>query len=546
MNVLSDSDSSDSDTGRRFKTESTRAKEEFQVRKKPSDRRSDSKAVEYNRKRHDKDRYSPKHRRSKSPAYHRDNHRRKHHSRSRSRSREHNTTRKRQSKDRSRSRSRGKDVRNRNRDDKYSKQREERKQNTSSSSREKEKSSHHSSGSSKKSEKQQKRDTTPHKKSHSKPDDVVKKGEHKEIKSDTPNDNNKTEKYKKHKRDKEKSKCQYGGDMHANKSGSDHSSHENNKREEHRSKSIEKRTVIIESNERNGNHNNIDETQVTENLLCGPSLPPHMLQSNSKIDDNLVDKKLQSSPKHKKLFGPTLPSEFQSSSYRSPSIESNEQQSRPDSAIVDISASEDEDFFGPVPIDHEKTSEAHLELEKRALELKLAKLNEKERNLNNSMREREEWMTELPELRSVAGLGLTARQFRTKERDEIKDRSTWTDTPHEREEKSRKKCSSHDDLVRVQSKKTEKMFRDKRDAEQESAAKKHKKKHKRDESLLELHQKKLKKKSHKETAEKTERRPFSRDSDLQVNRFDEAQKKSIIKKAQLLDTRFSSGQSKFL
>lgn len=45
---------------------------------------------------------------------------------------------------------------------------------------------------------------------------------------------------------------------------------------------------------------------------------------------------------------------------------------------------------------------------------------------------------------------------------------------------------------------------------------------------------------------KKERRPFSRDVDLQVNRFDEAQKKSIIKKAQDLNCRFSRGEAKYL
>lgn len=45
---------------------------------------------------------------------------------------------------------------------------------------------------------------------------------------------------------------------------------------------------------------------------------------------------------------------------------------------------------------------------------------------------------------------------------------------------------------------------------------------------------------------KPERRPFDRDIDLQVYRFDEAQKKSIIQKAQLLNSRFSSGKSKYL
>jgi hypothetical protein len=50
----------------------------------------------------------------------------------------------------------------------------------------------------------------------------------------------------------------------------------------------------------------------------------------------------------------------------------------------------------------------------------------------------------------------------------------------------------------------------------------------------------------KKEGKSEERRPFDRNIDLQANRFDEAQKKAIFKKAQLLDDRFSSGQSKFL
>jgi hypothetical protein len=50
----------------------------------------------------------------------------------------------------------------------------------------------------------------------------------------------------------------------------------------------------------------------------------------------------------------------------------------------------------------------------------------------------------------------------------------------------------------------------------------------------------------KEEGKCEERRPFDRNIDLQARRFDEAQKKAIFKKAQLLDDRFSSGQSKFL
>lgn len=43
-----------------------------------------------------------------------------------------------------------------------------------------------------------------------------------------------------------------------------------------------------------------------------------------------------------------------------------------------------------------------------------------------------------------------------------------------------------------------------------------------------------------------ERRPFSREEDLNVNKFDEAQKSNIMKKARQLNDRFSSGKAKFL
>lgn len=43
-----------------------------------------------------------------------------------------------------------------------------------------------------------------------------------------------------------------------------------------------------------------------------------------------------------------------------------------------------------------------------------------------------------------------------------------------------------------------------------------------------------------------ERRPFSREIDLQCNKFDDAQKQSILKKASQLNNRFSQGESRFL
>lgn len=524
MNVLSDSDSSDSDNGRRFKTESTRAREDARIRKKTNDDRNKSRHGE--RSRYENNRHSPVHRRSKSPASRKDSHRKKHHSKSRSKSRELSSNRRRRSRERSRSRSRGKDRRSK--DNKHSKH------ESSSSSKGKEKSSNSSSSSSvRKSDKEKSESRKP----------PARADEKRNKQEDAPNENK--EKPTRHRRksaDLQSNECQ---------------------RNETQSKSIEQppsqptidpTELNNDKNEDNGSNKLSDNNEAEPNLMCGPSLPPHMLQAQSTEITRPTSKSRSPSPPppspspQKKVYGPSMPGDFQLVNQSFESSESAEHSRAGAPMVDDISASEDDDdFIGPVPVDHEK-SEAHLELEKRALELKLAKLNEKERRLDESLREREEWMIELPELRSVAGLGLQARQFRTKERDEIKDRSSWTETPRDREEKSRKGHSTQDNVAEQQSRKIEKIekeTRDKRDAEQEAMARKHKKKHKRDESLMDMHTKKLKKKS-QEKPETAERRPFSRDTDLKANRFDDAQKKSIIKKAQLLDTRFSSGQTKYL
>ena len=99
----------------------------------------------------------------------------------------------------------------------------------------------------------------------------------------------------------------------------------------------------------------------------------------------------------------------------------------------------------------------------------------------------------------------------------------------------------------------------------------------REKSLLELHQKKQLKKLKKEKKKrdkkekkekkrrkekkekkdkkdrkdkthtvKTERRPFDRDEDLKVNRFDNAMRKNLIKKSAVLNTRFGHGEKQFI
>lgn len=67
---------------------------------------------------------------------------------------------------------------------------------------------------------------------------------------------------------------------------------------------------------------------------------------------------------------------------------------------------------------------------------------------------------------------------------------------------------------------------------------------KRAESLMNLHTKKMKEKAKEKANTPVERRPFDRDEDLQVNRFDEAQKQRLLKKSQELNTRFSHSKDK--
>lgn len=269
-----------------------------------------------------------------------------------------------------------------------------------------------------------------------------------------------------------------------------------------------------------------------QSLICGPSLPPHMLKI--KRDSDTID---NVSISVKRTYGPSLPSSY--FTLDDQSIESNA-----NSTSVNECDNEDANLIGPVLENSSIKNETYLQLEKRAIELKLAKLNAEDKQ--HFHQEREEWMTELPELRTVADIGVTARQFKTKLQDELKDRSIWTETPRDRDNKLKNQSSRWADLDRINREKNDKLNRERRDAEQEDMIRKHKKKYKRDDSLLKMHQKNMKKKSTNQQSVPEERRPFSRDTDLQVNRFDENIKKTIMKKAQLLDTRFSSGQSKFL
>lgn len=88
---------------------------------------------------------------------------------------------------------------------------------------------------------------------------------------------------------------------------------------------------------------------------------------------------------------------------------------------------------------------------------------------------REEWMTELPEIKGV-NLGLGPRKFRTRAGPDFSDRSDWTDTPADRDRKKRERAIGIKPERQQEEPVPEKFSR------------------KKEKSLLEIHQKKLHKK----------------------------------------------------
>ncbi|CAO1425921.1 unnamed protein product [Diamesa hyperborea] len=321
-----------------------------------------------------------------------------------------------------------------------------------------------------------------------------------------------------------------------------------------RSRSIE-RNYRSESKNSNSDYSSYfnDNKSTHQNVSFGPALPPMETEANNA--DKHVGPVLppgynlnyhQSSledviDEPKKNIGPQIPKHIlDQTQVRTLGVDMIERD------FDNVSSSEEEEvdcsfIIGPMPTGSKTLSAAQLELEKRALEIKIKKLDDARTGSTCKIDdEREEWMIELPGIRKVADFGLGARQFRTKERPDFDDRTQWTDTPQVKSISKRKEQKI--DLQKEQ----KKLLQTARDQEQDRIATIHKKKNKRDSSLMEIHKKKLKKEKEKKDIA-VGRRPFDRDLDLQSNRFDESRNKATVRKAALLDTRFaSSKQGKYL
>ncbi|XP_039395064.1 GPALPP motifs-containing protein 1 isoform X7 [Mauremys reevesii] len=233
-----------------------------------------------------------------------------------------------------------------------------------------------------------------------------------------------------------------------------------------------------------------------ERPVIGPALPPGFRKPTQYTEDNSCS------------IGSSISSEFHTQA---------------------TDSEEDDAVIGPMPAKGPVESNVTRDFERRAQRMK-EKLTSSDDDGSKQV-SRESWMTELPP--ELKGFGLGARTFKRRTDEKSGDKSIWTDTPADRERKAQemqeaKKSASKDDEEIVLS------ARDKRLAEQLSSYNDSK----RSESLMDMHHKKLKSKA-TEDKKPQERRPFDRDQDLQVNRFDEVQKKALIKKSRELNTRFS-------
>ncbi|KAF7667919.1 hypothetical protein LDENG_00041460 [Lucifuga dentata] len=242
--------------------------------------------------------------------------------------------------------------------------------------------------------------------------------------------------------------------------------------------------------------------------MLGPALPPGFRKAVDNNDDDSDGEAGEAFP------GPALPPDYQ--------------------AEPSSSDEEDEDVIGPMPAKGPIQDSVALDFERRAQRMK-EKLTG---NDGSEVVTRESWMTELPP--ELQHIGLGARTFKKRSGPENNDRSIWTDTPADRERKARerleakKKGETEKDCVPQMSRK---------DVDIAKKVSKYNES-KRAESLMSLHTKKMKEKAKEKADQPVERRPFDRDNDLQVNRFDEAQKQRLLKKSQELNTRFSHSKDR--
>jgi ribosomal protein S15P/S13E len=150
-------------------------------------------------------------------------------------------------------------------------------------------------------------------------------------------------------------------------------------------------------------------------------------------------------------------------------------------------------------------------------------------------------MMELPpEINQAIGVSMTSRKFRTKNI-EIGDRSVWTDTPAEKARKEKEGHTRRSTATEEQ----QGVLLSGRDKELKEIVEKHNKDH-RNVSLYELHRKR---KTENADDGVNERKPFNRETDLQLpqNVITNAKRQTLIKdSSKSLNNKFTHGKKHFL
>nr|XP_002738946.2 PREDICTED: GPALPP motifs-containing protein 1-like [Saccoglossus kowalevskii] len=260
------------------------------------------------------------------------------------------------------------------------------------------------------------------------------------------------------------------------------------------------------------------QSEKTSNVnLYGPALPPGFAKKNTEEEKDTINTK---------VMGPALPPGFHVQK------DTTEDPKQPSGCHDNIgsSSSEDEDFMiGPMPCTGPVQSSVVSEFEARAQAMK-DRLNKKDEDVAPA---RESWMTELPEYSKAFGLG--ARTFRKKAAPSNEDRSVWTDTPADT---ARKAMERETEREKAKQRKPEARVMTERDKKLAEQVARHNE-GRRSATLMEIHTKDRKRKAEEDGVQSTERRPFDRERDLNVNQFDDAKKKQMMKRAAGLDNKFS-------
>uniref|UniRef100_A0A8C4ZQU5 GPALPP motifs-containing protein 1 n=1 Tax=Gadus morhua TaxID=8049 RepID=A0A8C4ZQU5_GADMO len=293
-----------------------------------------------------------------------------------------------------------------------------------------------------------------------------------------------------------------------------------------------------------------EDSESDDDDFAGPALPPGYKpggrsSSSEDSEEEVVAKRAKTRHPTEELdkdtkdddagyFGPALPPGFKKQQASPESDDGIPGPALPPGYTAERSSGEEEeDVIGPMPARGPVDDSVLRDIERRAQKMK-------DKLTGNEAPEvvaRETWMTELPPELQHIGLGLAARTFKKKAGPENKDRSMWTDTPAERERKLQERLEGKEKVKEDAPKMSRK------DLEMAEKVSKYNVS-KRSESLMTLHSKKQKKEALTKVKEPVERKAFDRDADLQVNRFDEAQKERLLKKSQELNTKFSHSKER--